>query len=422
MLDDDPTGAQTLAGIRVLLSWSPARIADALDGRPAVHLITNSRAVSPEAARELVGGAARDALAGVPGAQVVLRGDSTLRGHLLEEYLAVRDATRPGEHPALLLAPALPSAGRVTVGGVHLIERDGRRVPLHETEYARDGLFSYTDARLLRWAEQRSSGHFAAAAGRELPLVELRAGGAEAVSAALADLAGRGCPAVLAPDAETSADLELLAAGYADAVERGTAALVRCAPAFAGVLSGTTAPGLVDAPHADGDVLVVCGSYVPTSRRQLARLVDSGRHVLVEVDAAALGSTRAAGAEIARAAREIDARRSRGGAVVLATPAERPPGLRGLDVGERISRNLAAVVAALEKPPRVVVAKGGITSAVTLQHGLGADEAEVVGPVVPGVSLWRAAGRRGPVDYFVVPGNVGSDDLLVGLVERVLRG
>ena len=44
VLDDDPTGVQTLAGIRVLLDWDPGRIAGALAGRRSVHLITNSRA------------------------------------------------------------------------------------------------------------------------------------------------------------------------------------------------------------------------------------------------------------------------------------------------------------------------------------------------------------------------------------------
>ena len=74
-------------------------------------------------------------------------------------------------------------------------------------------------------------------------------------------------------------------------------------------------------------------------------------------------------------------------------------------------------------PPDVVVAKGGITSAVTLREGVGADEAEVVGPVVPGVSRWSAAWRDGsPVDYLVVPGNVGEEDLLEGLVEGIVRG
>ena len=41
---------------------------------------------------------------------------------------------------------------------------------------------------------------------------------------------------------------------------------------------------------------------------------------------------------------------------------------------------------------------------------------EVIGPVVAGVSLWRA----GDLEYLVVPGNVGDDDLLAELVDLVL--
>src|SRR5207253_2206905 len=55
VLDDDPTGVQTLEGIRVLLDWDPDRIARALAGRRSVHLITNSRALSPEQAAARVG-------------------------------------------------------------------------------------------------------------------------------------------------------------------------------------------------------------------------------------------------------------------------------------------------------------------------------------------------------------------------------
>jgi uncharacterized protein YgbK (DUF1537 family) len=70
----------------------------------------------------------------------------------------------------------------------------------------------------------------------------------------------------------------------------------------------------------------------------------------------------------------------------------------------------------------VIVAKGGITSAVTLRDGVGAAEAEVAGPVEPGVSRWSAhwpGGER--LDYVVVPGNVGDDELLARLVAGIVR-
>ncbi len=133
-------------------------------------------------------------------------------------------------------------------------------VPLHETEYAADGVFAYSSARLLEWAEERSGGLFPASEGRELHLDELRTGGADAVTAALSDLSRAGRPAVLAPDAETEEDLAAIAAGYAAALRKGAEVVVRCAPAFAGILAGTTAHGLAPMPTSVGRLLVVCGS------------------------------------------------------------------------------------------------------------------------------------------------------------------
>jgi uncharacterized protein YgbK (DUF1537 family) len=417
VLDDDPTGVQTLADVPVLLRWDAERIRAALDGARAVHLITNSRALPPDRARTVVASAARAAVAGVPAADVILRGDSTLRGHLAEEYLGLRDAVLPGETPPLLLVPALPSAGRVTIDGVHLIERDGRRVPLHETEYAADGVFAYNDARLLEWAAQRSGGLFLFRRGRELALAELRGRGSESVVEAIAGVAAPGVPAVVAPDVETIDDLAIVARGYEAAAAAGLRALVRCAPAFAGVLARTTAAGLSPFPEARGGVLVVCGSYVPTTTRQLDRLLVDHPDVLVEVDAVALASSRPE-AEVERAAAAASERLRTGRLAVLATPRERAAATRSLETGARVAAGLAEAAGNVSPRPRVVVAKGGITSAVTLQEGFGIDEAHVVGPVLPGVSHWRTA----TLDYLVVPGNVGTDDLLAEIVAGLLRG
>ncbi len=244
-------------------------------------------------------------------------------------------------------------------------------------------------------------------------------GGAARVAEIIGELCARGRPAAFAPDAETEADLELIARGYAQAAAAGSRALVRCAPAFVGVLSGTTASGLVEVPRVDG-VLVVCGSYVPTTTRQLQLLAEAYPGATVEADVHALASG-SAGAEIARLARSAAERIGSGGVAVIATPRERPEDMRTLEAGSRVAAGLAAAVAAVDPHPRVIVAKGGITSAVTLQRGVGADVADVVGPVLPGVSLWSATWRDGvALDYLVVPGNVGGDELLRDLVARIV--
>ena len=252
VLDDDPTGVQTLSGITVLLDWDAPRIARALVGRRAVHLITNTRALPPDRVERFVAEAARAAREGAPDASIVLRGDSTLRGHLLEEYLGLRSVVAPEAWPVLLLVPALPSAGRVTVGGVHLFERDGRRTPLHETEFAHDGVFAYTSSRLLKWAEERSGGLFRAGDGRELPLDELRDDGTAGVGRGAAG-AFEGGPTVRARSGRRvpSTTSSAIAEGWRRAVEEGVDVIVRCAPTFAGVLAGDCGRRVEPAPGYD---------------------------------------------------------------------------------------------------------------------------------------------------------------------------
>jgi uncharacterized protein YgbK (DUF1537 family) len=419
VLDDDPTGVQTLGGIRVLLDWDPPRIADALARGPSVHLVTNSRALAPNAARERVADAAVAAFAASPGANLVLRGDSTLRGHLLEEYQAVQRVVAPGRWPPLLLVPALPAAGRVTRAGIHLIERDGTAVPLHETEYASDADFSYTNSRLVKWAEARSRGFFAAENGRELDLFELRNRGPAAVTQLLQEAwRRRDAPIVIAPDAETDNDLRMIAGGYAAAIRAGVPAIVRCSPTFAGILTGTTAATFVDAPALGlGNAVVVCGSYVPTSIRQLDALRAVHPGIVVEADARALGRPEAV-TECHRVAAIVSSILRHGHLAVVAT--NRPATTRvPLELATRVAAGLAEIARLVVPPPKIVIAKGGITSAVTLRDGFGTTQAEVIGPVLAGVSYWRAQRAGRPLDYLVVPGNVGGEDLLVRLLELI---
>lgn len=423
VLDDDPTGTQAVAGVPALLRWDATRIRAALDEGPgAVHLLTNTRALQPQAAEAVTADAAAAAREADPGARLVLRGDSTLRGHLLEEYRAAARVAFPQRPPVLVLVPALPAAGRVTLGGVHWLRTpDGGRLPLSETEYARDGGFAYRSSRLLDWAQERSAGALPAAAGTEVTLEALREHGGPAVADAIARAAAGGGPAACAPDAETLGDLERIARGVREAEARGIPLLVRCAPTFAGVLAGTLATGLVPPPRASGGgVLVACGSYVSGTTGQLRHLREHLGVEPIEADVRALASDRPAD-EIARVAARASSELAGGGLAVVATPRERPADLVDLGSGERIARGLGAIVGAVRPGPDVVLAKGGITSQVVLEEGLGVDQAVAAGPVAAGVALWdvRVRGRR--MAYLVFPGNVGGPSLLTDVV-RMVRG
>jgi uncharacterized protein YgbK (DUF1537 family) len=417
VLDDDPTGAQAMSGVSVILDWQdPDAWRSVEPGDRAVHLLTNSRAHDGVGAATLVASAARAARMRRPDCRLVLRGDSTLRAHLWEEYEALRAVVEPDRADVPhLLVPALPAAGRVTVGGVQLLERDGRRIPLDRTEYANDGALAYTSAELAFWAEERSAGRFAAADAVTVPLEALRStAGASRVAAAIAAAAQTGRPAVVVPDAEDERDLETIADGLRIHEATSESVVVRCAPAFAAVLSGAAARAAPAAPSGDRGVLIVCGSFVPTTTAQVEQLEREHPGVTVPARVAALAGAHSE-AEIERVSETARARIETHGLAAVVTERVRDPGLADPAGQRRAAAALAEVTRHVDAG--VVIAKGGITSAVIARDGLGARAARVLGPVRPGVALWKLADGR---DYLVVPGNVGGPELLAELVAAIL--
>jgi uncharacterized protein YgbK (DUF1537 family) len=330
------------------------------------------------------------------------------------------DGFELGGSPPLLLVPALPAAGRVTTDGCHWLVRHGTRVPIGETEFAADATFGYRSSRLLDWADERSGGVFAADDGSELDLEALRGpGGAHALAEALLTAAALPAPSVVAPDAETDLDLQIIAEGLRCAWRHEPAIVVRCSPAFASALSGAGATATVPLPHVERALLVVVGSHVAMSSAQLAVLAARHPHAVVEVDAAALAGPHAAAAieRAAAAARELLERRRL--AVVATTRAITGAGVSD---GARVALGIAAIVEALRDAHDVLVSKGGITSAINVRDGLHTERALVVGPVAPGVSLWHAHANDGtPRPVIVFPGNVGDEDTLAGLVDDLME-
>ena len=247
-----------------------------------------------------------------------------------------------------------------------------------------------------------------------VPLERLRrSAGANDVAAAIAAAAALGRPAAVIPDAETDADLRTIARGLRAAEEARIEAIVRCAPAFAAVLTGSGARAPAAAPRGDHGVLVLCGSFVRASTVQLEALVQAYPGAAVAADVRALAGD-AWSAEVDRLAEAARERIDRLGLAVVATGRVRDPTLADPDGQRRVATALAQVARRVRAG--VVVAKGGITAAVTARAGLDARVARVIGPILPGVALWRLAEGT---DYVVVPGNVGGPGLLADVVAAI---
>ena len=405
-----------MSEVSVILDWRNPEAWEAVQaGDVATHLLTNSRAYDGSEAGRLVESAATSARRRLPAARIILRGDSTLRAHLWEEYDALRAAIAPtqGDVP-LLLVPAFPAAGRVTIGGIHLLERHGNRTPLDRTEYSKDGALAYSSADLSRWAEERSGGRLSASDAIAIPLERLRGdGGANAVATAIAESAKLGRPAVVVPDAETDSDLQTIAKGLRLAEEQRLRVIVRCAPAFLVALTEAPAADPVKAPSGSRGVLIICGSFVSTSTAQIDCLSRAYPDVTVYASVTALAETQS-DSEVEQLSKLARNRIERTGLAVVATERARNPGLVDAASQRRIASALAQVASRVDVG--VVIAKGGITAAITALEGMHARTARVLGPIRPGVAHWQLPDGR---DYVVVPGNVGGPALLAEVVDAI---
>ncbi|MEH3088310.1 MAG: hypothetical protein PGN24_01525 [Microbacterium arborescens] len=435
VLDDDPTGTQSVADLPVLGAWSVADFAWAFaSGAPAVYVLTNSRsldAVEAERINREVVRAALDAAASA-GVRVdfVSRSDSTLRGHypLEPDTIADEIARSGGVVPGnTVIVPAFPDAGRVTVRGTHGVLADDGFTPIGETEFARDSTFGFTSSRLADWVEEKTGGAIAAADVVELTVDALRAG-----TAAVADVlrsAPTGAPIVV--DAVVEEDLIALALGLETVEAEGRAFLYRVGPPFVRARIGQRRRPPVEVADLGVDRaarggLVVVGSHVGLTSRQLADLVSRrDLEAVVELDVPRLLDPENGSAEIERAVSTIAVALLRGD-VVLHTSrtlvrVDDPD--ESLRISRRVSQavvdSVRGVVARVT--PRFVIAKGGITSSDVATRGLEIRRARVRGSLFPGiVSVWEAAdGPASGIPYIVFAGNVGDDGSLTAAVERL---
>ncbi|MBB5135273.1 uncharacterized protein YgbK (DUF1537 family) [Thermocatellispora tengchongensis] len=391
VLDDDPTGTQAAAGVTVLLD----PLAPPPPGDGPYYVLTNTRAMAEPEAVALLG----EIRARHGEAEYVLRGDSTLRGHVFAESDAF--GAREG---VLLFAPAFPAGGRTTVGGVHYVDVDGRRLVAADTEFAADPVFGYTARTMVEWVRE--------VGGREAVSVPLARLGA------LADVLGEAAPAtVVVPDAESDDDLRTISAGLDLARRGGARVVLRCAAPLAAIRADRLATGLLTGDmSAPGPALIVCGSHTEASGRQLAEVAArTGAPVrTLSAEAAQTGP----GAEGERLAALLDRDLDHGGIAILATERVRRAEHGSLQHGARVMRALCGAVAGVAGRLGAVIAKGGITSAQVARDGLGAQSAEVLGPLLPGVAVWRARSGAGTaIPYAVVPGNIGGPRTLVDVAH-----
>ncbi|WP_314100848.1 four-carbon acid sugar kinase family protein [uncultured Frigoribacterium sp.] len=441
VLDDDPTGTQTVTDLPIITRWEPDDVRWALDrGAPAFAVLTNTRSLDRAEARARTAEVVRAVLAAAGDdasrLRFVSRGDSTLRGHHVDEVeTIVAELAAVAPVDAVVMVPAFPSAGRTTVDGVHLVREGDELVPAGRSSFAGDPTFGYSSSHLADWLEERSGGRIAVVDVATIDLEVVR-GPVRALADAL--LAVRGGRHV-AVDAETDDDLARIVEAGELAERAGRNLLWRIGPGLLRPLVGQVAQPALAASDLAGHVaaagpatphgLIVVGSHVPLTTRQVERLDEqAGPSIeLVVVDVPALLRADRRDTEVTRVvAAAVSAMADRD--VVVTTSRVRVDGHDGGDslrIAREVSRALVELTRAVDARarPSFVVGKGGITSSDLATEALGLRRAVVLGTLLPGaVSVWLSAdeeARERSADppasrtpYAVFPGNVGTDDSL----------
>jgi uncharacterized protein YgbK (DUF1537 family) len=431
VLDDDPTGSQTVHSCLLLMRWDVDTLRLGLrDRSPIFFVLTNTRSLTPEDAASVTEEVCNNLklaikAEGIQDFLVVSRSDSTLRGHYPIETDAI--AQHLGPFDAHFLVPAFFEGGRITRNSIHYLIIDGVPTPVHETEFARDSVFGYHYSYLPKYVEEKTKGQIKEEFVERFLLDDIRKGCLER----LLKLSNNQCGVV---DGENQADLNRFAEDILTAVSQGKRFLFRSAASILTALAALP-PQTVAAENMAQYVkngkpgAVIVGSHVKKTTQQLEKLLQAEGIVGIEVNVTELLGENASQSAtlLSNVLEKIQAVHNDGKTPVIYTSRQElifeNVKIR-LDFGLKVSNLLMDIVRGLPSDVGFLISKGGITSNDVLSNGLALTSARLLGQILAGVSMVTTSSEHPlfpnlPVVLF--PGNVGDATALATVYQRLTK-
>lgn len=434
VLDDDPTGVQTVHDVSVYTDWSMESIAAGFrEDNKVFYILTNSRGMTREET-ETIHKEIGEAVVRVSKEQkkpflLISRSDSTLRGHYPLETETLRACLEKGGIHAdgEIITPYFKDGGRFTIGNVHYVKQGDELVPAAETEFARDKTFGYTHSSLPEYIEEKTNGRYPAESVTCISLEDLRGLRLDQIEEQLMRAENFEKICVNAAD---DVDLTVFSIALYRAVRNGKYFIFRSAAGLVKVMGGIsdrpllTRTEMIRKESGKGG-LVVVGSHTEKTTEQLSELLKLKTAVPIAFDSdKVLEGEEAFAAEIRRCVKEEEQAILEGKTAVCYTrrkllsfqgDTKEEALLRSL----KISEGVQGLVSGLSVPPAFLIAKGGITSSDIGTKALKVRRAEVMGQILPGIPVWKTGpeSRFPEIPYVIFPGNVGSETDLRRAVE-----
>lgn len=436
VLDDDPTGVQTVHGVSVYTDWEEKTIEQGFqESNSLFFILTNSRAFSAERTeqvhREIAQRVERIAAKFKQPYLLISRSDSTLRGHYPLETAVMKETIEQTSGHRIdgeILIPFFQEGGRLTVDNVHYVQQDDRLIPAGETEFAQDRTFGYQASHLGEWIEEKTKGAYTKDAVTYISLSSIRRLAIEEITEQLLQVSHFGKVVV---NALTEEDIKLFSIALMKATAQGKRFLFRTAATFTKVIGGISSrpllnrADLIQADSTHGGLIIV-GSHVQKTTQQLEALKRLSSLHFIAFDSHLVLQPEAFAAEVNRVRIEAEKYVAAGVTTVIFTRRERLD--LGADMKEeelrlsvKISEAITEIVRDFSVRPNYVIGKGGITSSDVGTKGLRVRRATVRGQIAPGIPVWETGAESTfPfIPYVIFPGNVGTSDTLKEVVQQL---
>ncbi len=437
VLDDDPTGVQTVHDISVFTGWDADSIRQGFAGEQSVfYILTNSRGFTKDKTvavhHEIA--AAVDQVSKETGKPYLFisRSDSTLRGHYPIETQVLKadyEANTGEKLSAEIMCPFFKEGGRFTIDNVHYVKYGEDLIPANETEFAKDPTFGYTAATMPEYIEEKTGGEYKKEGVICISLEDIHSMNIDRIEQQLMEADDFRKVIVNAID---YADLKVFCIALFRALGKGKLFMFRTAASIVKVMGGIT-----DQPLLTGEQLkvsgmktggvVVIGSHTDKTTRQMEKLKEIPGLHFIELNAALVKDEAAFDGEVRRCIALEESYLEKGESVCCYTTRALIRSDTGdkedeLRLSVRISDAVQSLVGALKSAPAFVVAKGGITSSDVGTKALQVKRANVMGQIAPGIPVWQTGeeSRFPGIPYVIFPGNVGEDSTLKEVVQKLI--
>lgn len=437
VLDDDPTGIQTVHGVSVYTDWEEESLRSGFaEAGNLFYVMTNSRGMTSAQAESVNRIIAQRvcAIASELGRDftIISRSDSTMRGHWPLETEVLRREVEQGtdkRYDGEVIMPFFLEGGRFTFDNIHYVKDKDVLIPAGETEFARDKTFGYTHSHIGRWCEEKTAGKYRAEDCIYIALEDLRALNIDKIEKQLLD--ARDFRKIIV-NTVSYEDVKVFCIACVRAMAAGREFMFRTAAAWPKILGGIgerpllTHDELVGGSTQGGIILV--GSHVNKTTLQLENLRQSGLPIeFMEFDATLVTTPGGLQGEVQRVLTWAEENIRRGQSVAIYTTRKRID-FAGMDNEQQLQMSVAisdavtGIIGRLTVKPAFIVAKGGITSSDVGTRALRVRKATAMGQIMPGVPVWRTGeeSKFPYMPYVIFPGNVGDETTLTGAVRTLM--